>query len=136
VGKGGGLGGFLAKRPSPSSPRFRTDGGGIDRVAGRQGRPPAAPCTAVSGGWGKMERRPRGSIPLPTLGCDGVQGWIGGGGRRKVVPAMGGGALVLRQGREVAVVVRDAAGNGAGLLIAGVRRFEGGISLRRPAAAR
>jgi hypothetical protein len=61
------------------------------------------------------------------LGCDGVQGWIGGGGRRKVVLAMGGGALVFRQGREVAVVVRDAAGNGAGLLIAGVRWFEGDI---------
>jgi hypothetical protein len=37
------------------------------------------------------------------LGCDGVQGWIGGGGRREVVPAMGGSALVLRQGREMAV---------------------------------
>jgi hypothetical protein len=38
---------------------------------------------------------------------------------------MGGGAPVLMQGREVAVVVRDEAGNGAGLLIAGVRRFGG-----------
>jgi hypothetical protein len=38
---------------------------------------------------------------------------------------MGGGAPVLRQGREVVVVVRDEAGNGAGLLIVGVRRFGG-----------
>jgi hypothetical protein len=38
---------------------------------------------------------------------------------------MGGGAPVLRQGREVAVVVRDEGGNGVGLLIAGVRRFVG-----------
>jgi hypothetical protein len=36
---------------------------------------------------------------------------------------MGGSAPVLRQGREVVVVVRDEAGNGAGLLIAGVRQF-------------
>jgi hypothetical protein len=35
----------------------------------------------------------------------------------------GGGAPVLRQGREVAVVVRDEARNGAGLLVTGVRRF-------------
>jgi hypothetical protein len=41
---------------------------------------------------------------------------------------MGGGAPVLRQGREVAVVVRDEAGNGAGLLVTGVRRFGGDIS--------
>jgi hypothetical protein len=38
---------------------------------------------------------------------------------------MGGGAPVLRKGREVSVVVRDEAGNGAGLLIVGVRRFGG-----------
>jgi hypothetical protein len=38
---------------------------------------------------------------------------------------MGGGAPVLRQGRQVAVVVRDETGNGVGLLIAGVRRFVG-----------
>jgi hypothetical protein len=40
---------------------------------------------------------------------------------------MGGGTPVLRQGREVVVVVRDEAGNDAGLLIAGVRRFDGEI---------
>jgi hypothetical protein len=39
----------------------------------------------------------------------------------------GGGAPVLRKGREVVVVVRDEAGSGAGLLIAGVRRFGGEI---------
>jgi hypothetical protein len=54
-----------------------------------------------------------------------VQRWIGGGERREVVLAMGGGAPVLRQGRKVAVVVRDEMGNSVGLLIAGVRRFVG-----------
>jgi hypothetical protein len=45
-----------------------------------------------------------------------------------VVAVLGGGdAPVLRKGREVAVVVRDEAGSGAGLLIARVRRFGGGI---------
>jgi hypothetical protein len=34
---------------------------------------------------------------------------------------------VLRKGREAAVVVRDEVGSGAGLLIAGVRRFGGEI---------
>jgi hypothetical protein len=52
---------------------------------------------------------------------------------------MGGGAPVLRQGREVAVVVRDEGGNGVGLLIAGVRRFVGRYfeleKLLRPAMA-
>jgi hypothetical protein len=39
----------------------------------------------------------------------------------------GGGTPVLRKGREAAVVVRDEAGSGVGLLIAGVRRFGGEI---------
>jgi hypothetical protein len=49
---------------------------------------------------------------------------------------MGGGAPVLRQGREVAVVVRDEAGNGAGLLVTGVRRFGGDISSGGGSAAK
>jgi hypothetical protein len=53
-----------------------------------------------------------------------------------VVAVLGGGnAPVLRKGREVAVVVRDEAGSGAGLLIAGARRFDGEIFVPSDALA-
>jgi hypothetical protein len=49
-------------------PSIQNIEGGIDRAAGRQGRSPAVPCTAMVGRWGKMERRPRGSQPHAYLG--------------------------------------------------------------------
>jgi hypothetical protein len=56
------------------------------------------------------------------LGCDGVQGWLGGGGRREVVPAYGGGAGEVKREGEVVARVRGGAGNVAGPFIAAVWR--------------
>jgi hypothetical protein len=81
----------------------------------------------AAGGWGKMERRPWGIDSHAHLGSGQhveVDLWAATDWRWVIV---GGGALVLRQGREVTGVVRDEAGNDAGLLIAGVRRFGGEI---------
>jgi hypothetical protein len=99
---------LIRNRGRGTEPSGRLAGGGGGRRRSRARRRPGTRAK-WRGGRG-------GSIPLPTLGCDGVQRWIGGGGRREVVPAMGGGAPVLWQGREVAVVVRDEAGNGVGYL--------------------
>jgi hypothetical protein len=56
------------------------------------------------------------------LGCDGVQRWIGGGGRREVVPAMGGGAGELKRESKVVAKVRGGVGNVADPFIAAVWR--------------
>jgi hypothetical protein len=82
---------------------------------------------AAAGGWGKMERRPRGIDSRAHLGSGRrVEAALRAAADWRWVIASGG-APVLRQGREVAGVVRDEVGNGAGLLIAGVRRFGGEI---------
>jgi hypothetical protein len=82
---------------------------------------------AAVGGWGKMERRPRGIDSRAHLGSGRrVEAALRAATNWRWVIA-GGGAPVLRQGREVAGVVRDEVGNSAGLLIAGVRRFGGEI---------
>jgi hypothetical protein len=64
--------------------------------------------------------------PSPWVGAARGGGSTGGDGLEVAVIG-GGGTPVLRKGREAAVVVRDEAGSGVGLLIAGVRRFGGEI---------
>jgi hypothetical protein len=51
-----------------------------------------------------------------------MQGRLGGGGRREVVPAYGGGAGELKREREVVAKVRGGAGNVTGPFIAAVWR--------------
>jgi hypothetical protein len=102
-------------------PLIQNREGGGDRAGGRQGAP-AVLCTATVGGWGKWREGRGDSTPLPTLGCDGVQRWIGGGGRREVVPAMGGGAGELKRESKVVAKVRGGAGNVADPFIAAVWR--------------
>jgi hypothetical protein len=56
------------------------------------------------------------------------------------VASLGGGALVLKQGEKVVVVVRGSPGSGRPLFIGGVRRFGRGFffeleELRWPAMA-
>jgi hypothetical protein len=69
----------------------------------RPGRPAGGDCRrprARRGSKDGAKRRGRqgGSIPLPVLGCDGVQGRLGGGGQREVAPAMAA-ALGSSRGR-------------------------------------
>jgi hypothetical protein len=71
---------------------------------------------------GKRRGRQRDSIPLPDLGCDGVQGWLDGGGRREVVSAYGGGAGEVKREGEVVARMRGGAGNVASPFIAAVWR--------------
>jgi hypothetical protein len=47
------------------------------------------------------------------LGCDVVQGWLGGGSRREVVPAYGGGAGEVKRERDVVAKVRGEVGSRA-----------------------
>jgi hypothetical protein len=70
---------------------------------------------------GKRRGRQGDSIPLPDLGCDVVQGRLGGSGRREVVPAYGGGAGEVKREREVVAKVRGEVGSRAGPFI-GARR--------------
>jgi hypothetical protein len=96
------------------------EGGGTEQAAGRGRR---RSCAQRRSGDGEKWREGRGdSTPLPTLGCDGVQRWIGGGGRREVVPAMGGGAGELKRESKVVAKVRGGAGNVADPFIAAVWR--------------
>jgi hypothetical protein len=57
-------------------------------------------------GRGKRRGRQGDSIPLPDLGCDVVQGRLGGGGQRVVVPAYGGGTGEVKREREVVAKMR------------------------------
>jgi hypothetical protein len=66
---------------------------------------------------GNRRGRQGDSIPLPDLGCDGVQGRLGGSGRRGVVPANGGGAREVKREREVLAKVRGEVGSRAGPFI-------------------
>jgi hypothetical protein len=66
---------------------------------------------------GNQRGRQGDSIPLPDLGCDGVQGRLGGGGRRGVVPANGGGAGEVKRERDVVAKVRGEVGSRAGPFI-------------------
>jgi hypothetical protein len=51
------------------------------------------------------------------LGCDVVQGWLGGGGQREVVPAYGSGTGEVKREREVGAKVRGEVGSRAGPFI-------------------
>jgi hypothetical protein len=59
VGEKGKDRGLLAKLPSPSSHRFRTEGGGSGRPAGRLRRLPAPRGSTTAGNRGKRERGTR-----------------------------------------------------------------------------
>jgi hypothetical protein len=86
VGKREKLGGFRLNNHLLPPPRFRTERG---REAAR-GRPAGGNCRRAgprrrSGSSAKRRGLHGYSIPLPTLGWDGVQKWVLGGGGREVV---------------------------------------------------
>jgi hypothetical protein len=82
--------------------------GGGRRRPGGQRRP---------GKRGKQRGRQGDSIPLPDLGCDGVQGRLDRAGWRGVVPAYGSGVGEVKREREVVAKVRGEVGSRAGPFI-------------------
>jgi hypothetical protein len=98
---------------SSTSPPSRSRQGRGPSGPGR--RRPAAPRgkrRPEIGGNGEEGKGIR--FPLPDLGCDGVQGRLGGGGRREVVPAYGRGVGEVKREREVVAKVRGEVGSRAG----------------------
>jgi hypothetical protein len=91
--------GLWAKEPFFSPPPIQNRGG-------RQGRP----RPTASGG------APGGSIPLPTLGCDGVQRRIGGGGGEGWCRLWAVALERLGEESEMVVAMRGATRSSAGYL--------------------
>jgi hypothetical protein len=100
-GKGQGVTGkmlFFFLPPDPEQRRGQ-DGLGRRRAAAPQG-------SAAAGGREKRRGRQGGSIPLPTLGCDGVQRRISGGGGEEWCRLWAAAQGRLGEESEMAVVRR------------------------------
>jgi hypothetical protein len=91
VGKRRKVGGLLAKPPSPSSPRFRTEGGGQSRAAGWPGGGRGAGGPEHGGGQGMGQNGEEDAgirfsfLPWAVMACKGGSAVEGGGagyGRR------------------------------------------------------
>jgi hypothetical protein len=83
--------GLLAKPSSPSSLRFRTEGGNWGRPAGRLRRLPASRGSTAAGHRGKRKRAARAIYSGAHLGWGGLRTWLRGKGR-PAVEVVGSGA--------------------------------------------
>jgi hypothetical protein len=104
---------------------------GSQPVRGRGGlgrrRPAGLPATTAAGERGKRERTTRGFFSLTHLGSRRREGLVPRAAADRWGGVRGGGALVLGQGKEVAVVRCGGPGSGRPLFIGGERRFGRGF---------
>jgi hypothetical protein len=115
--------------PDPEQGMGQAARGPADRGARRRPWPRRRP-----GDGAKRRGRQGGSIPLPDLSRDGMQGRLGSGGRREVVPAMaaalgrsrGRGMWLLgceaERGTSLVLLYPRYGGNSAGLRALGAER--------------